>query len=191
MKKSRAGKMEGKKILVGVTGCIAAYKACELVSRLTQAGAEVRVIMTRAAGEFITPLTFTTLSRQQVFTAMFPAPREFDPVHVNLAAWADLMVIAPATANIIGKIACGIADDLLSCTVMATRAPVLIAPAMHTAMWENRIVRDNVKKLKSRGYHFAGPDTGYLACGCEGVGRLTAPEEMLHVIEGLIRRHAV
>jgi len=186
MKKLNRSNLRGKKIVLGVTGCIAAYKACDLVSKLTQAGAEVRVVMTRSACEFVTPLTFRSLSRQPVFTEMFSAPEEFDPVHVSLAEWADLLVIAPATANIIGKIAGGIADDLLSCIVIATKAPVLLAPAMNTAMWENRIVRENVKKLKAQGYHFAGPESGYLACGCEGIGRLSVVEDILDAIERLI-----
>lgn len=186
MKKSNRSHFSDKKILIGVTGCIAAYKACDLVSKLTQAGAEVRVVMTRSACEFVTPLTFQSLSRQPVFTEMFSAPKEFDPVHVSLAEWADLLVIAPATANIIGKIAGGIADDLLSCIVIATKAPVLLAPAMNTVMWENRIVRENVKKLKAQGYHFTGPGSGYLACGCEGIGRLTKTEEIMSAAEGLL-----
>jgi phosphopantothenoylcysteine decarboxylase/phosphopantothenate--cysteine ligase len=186
MKKARGSRLGGRKILVGVTGCIAAYKACELVSRLVQAGASVRTVMTREAREFVTPLSFRVLSGSPVFTEMFEAPREFDPVHVSLADWAELIVIAPATANIIGKIACGIADDLLSCTVMATKEPVLIAPAMNTGMWENGVVQANVRKLKDLGYRFIGPERGYLACGDEGIGRLTATDDIIREIERLI-----
>lgn len=186
MKKKTSSPLAGKKILLGVTGCIAAYKACDLTSRLTQDGADVRVVMTREACEFVAPLTFRSLSRGPVFTEMFEAPREFDPVHVSLAEWADMLVIAPATANVIGKIACGIADDLLTCVAMATKAPVLIAPAMNAAMYENRIVRENIKKLKKMGYRFVGPEKGYLACGCEGIGRLASVEEIVRAIGGLV-----
>jgi len=185
MKKKSGSPLDGKRILLGVTGCIAAYKACDLASRLTQAGAEVRVVMTREACEFVTPLTLRSLSRGPVFTEMFESPREFDPVHVSLAEWAKVLVIAPATANVIGKIACGIADDLLTCAVMATRAPVLIAPAMNTAMYENKVVQENIKRLKKLGYHFVGPEKGYLACGCEGIGRLAPTEEIMKAIEKL------
>jgi len=186
MRKKSASPLDGKKIVLGVTGCIAAYKSCDLVSRLTQAGAELRVAMTREACEFVTPLTLRALSRGPVFAEMFESPQEYDPVHVSLAEWAEILVIAPATANLIGKIACGIADDLLTCSVMATRAPVLIAPAMNTAMYENTIVQENIKKLKKRGYRFVGPGSGYLACGCEGIGRLASTEEIIAAIERLV-----
>lgn len=186
MKKKTASPLAGKKILLGVTGCIAAYKACDLTSRLTQLGALVRVVMTREAREFVAPLTFRSLSRGPVFTEMFEAPREFDPVHVSLAEWAEILVIAPATANVIGKIACGIADDLLTCVAMATKAPVLMAPAMNAAMYENGIVQENVAKLKKMGHRFVGPVEGYLACGCEGMGRMAPVEEIVKAIEGLV-----
>lgn len=186
MKKKSASPVNGTRILLGVTGCIAAYKSCDLVSRLTQWGAEVRVVMTREACEFVTPLALRALSRGPVFAEMFDSPREFDPVHVSLAEWAEILVVAPATANLIGKVACGIADDLLTCSVMATRAPVLIAPAMNTAMYENKIVQENIRKLKKRGYRFVGPDSGYLACGCEGIGRLASTDEIIAAIERLV-----
>ncbi len=186
MKKKSGSPLDGKRILLGVTGCIAAYKACDLASKLTQAGAEVRAVMTREACEFVTPLTLRSLTRAPVFTEMFESPREFDPVHVSLAEWAEVVVIAPATANVLGKIACGIADDLLTCAVMAARAPVLIAPAMNTAMYENKIVQENVKRLKKLGYRFIGPEKGYLACGCEGVGRLSSVEKIIEAIEELV-----
>lgn len=182
----RPSALKGRKILVGVTGGIAAYKACELVSRLVQAGAEVRVVMTRAAREFVAPLSFRTLARGPVFGEMFDAPAEFDPVHVSLAEWPDAVVVAPATANVIGKIACGIADDLLTCSVMASRAPVLIAPAMNKAMWGSAAVRANVALLKRRGFRVVGPDEGYLACGDEGVGRLTETAEIIRALERLV-----
>jgi phosphopantothenoylcysteine decarboxylase/phosphopantothenate--cysteine ligase len=117
---------------------------------------------------------------------MFDAPPEFDPVHVSLAEWADAVVVAPATANVIGKVACGIADDLLTCTVMATKAPVLIAPAMQSAMWRSAAVRANVAALKRRGFRIVGPDEGYLACGAEGIGRLTDTAQILESLERLV-----
>lgn len=186
MKKKVSSSFGSKKILLGVTGGIAAYKACDLTSRLTQNGAEVRVVMTREACEFVTPLTFRGLSRGPVFTEMFEAPREFDPVHVSLAEWAEVLVIAPATANVIGKIACGIADDLLTCLAMATKAPILIAPGMNTAMYENGIVQENIRTLKKIGCRFVGPGKGYLACGCEGIGRLAPVDEIVKAIERLV-----
>lgn len=186
MKKARGGVLKGRKIIIGVTGCIAAYKACDLVSTLTQAGAVVRAVMTGEAREFVAPLSFRVLSKQPVFTEMFDTAREFDPAHVSLADWAELVVIAPATANIIGKIACGIADDLLSCVVMATTAPVLIAPAMNINMWENRVLQGNVRKLKKLGYRFVGPGEGYLACGYEGIGRLTSTEEIIREMKRIL-----
>jgi phosphopantothenoylcysteine decarboxylase/phosphopantothenate--cysteine ligase len=186
MKKKMHSPLDGKRILLGVTGGIAAYKACDLTSRLTQNGAEVRVVMTGEACEFVTPLTFRNLSRGPVFTEMFESPREFDPAHVSLAEWAKVLVIAPATANVIGKIACGIADDLLTCLTMATKAPILIAPAMNAAMYENGIVQENIKKLKKMGCRFVGPGKGYLACGWEGIGRLAPVEEIVKAIGELI-----
>jgi phosphopantothenoylcysteine decarboxylase/phosphopantothenate--cysteine ligase len=186
MKKERQKGMKGRKILIGVTGCIAAYKACELVSRLRQGGAEIRVVMTVKAREFVAPLSFRVLSGGPVFTDMFEAPRAFDPAHVSLAEWADIVVLAPATANSIGKIACGLADDLLSCVVMATKAPVLFAPAMNVNMYENRIVQENIRKLKAFGYSFVGPEEGHLACGYEGAGRLAATEAIISSIAELM-----
>mgnify|MGYP000879541375 CR=1 FL=1 len=188
MKKPNAARppLSGRKVLVGVCGGIAAYKACELVRRLTKAGAEVRVVMTRAAREFVAPLTFRTLSRAPVVSELFDSPPEFDPVHISLAEWADVVLIAPATANVIGKIACGIADDLLSCTVMAARPPVVVAPAMNEAMWRSAAVRRNVALLKRRGFLIVGPEEGRLACGSEGPGRLAEVDELYKAVERLV-----
>jgi phosphopantothenoylcysteine decarboxylase/phosphopantothenate--cysteine ligase len=186
MKNEAGSTFKGVNIVLGVTGCIAAYKACELVSRFTQAGAVVRVIMTVAAGEFVKPLSFRTLSGQPVFTGMFTSPGEYDPAHVSLADWARIVVIAPATANIIGKIAHGIADDLLSCTVMATKAPVLIAPAMNVHMWENAVVQENISKLRQYGYRFVDPEDGYLACGYRGKGRLASSGRIIEETRSMI-----
>jgi len=168
-----------KHIIVGVTGGIAAYKTVELVSQLVKAGAKAQVIMTRSACEFVAPLTFQTLSRNPVMTDMFARPGDWEVKHVSLADQADLVVVAPATANIIGKAAHGIADDMLSTTIMATTAPVLFAPAMNVHMYENPVVQNNIKLLAGLGYHFVEPETGRLACGYEGRGRLAAVETIM------------
>ena len=164
--------LKGKKIVLGVTGGIAAYKAAEHVRELVRAGAKVHVVMTQSAQAFVTPLTFQTLSGNPVITELFSLIQESEIGHISLADRADVLVIAPATANIIGKIASGIADDMLTTIVMATKAPVLLAPAMNVHMWENAICQENIEKLRSRGYHFVDPESGELACGYEGKGRL-------------------
>lgn len=174
--------LNGKKIVVGVAGGIAAYKACELVSRLRKLNAEVHVIMTEAASRFVAPLTFQTLTLNQVAVDMFDAPKYWEVEHISLAKLADVFVIAPATANIIGKIACGIADDMLSTTVMATRVPVIIAPAMNTNMYENPVVQRNINNLKELGYSIVEPEEGLLACGDVGKGKMADPA----VIESVI-----
>ena len=166
---------KGKEIILGVTGGIAAYKAVELLRLLTKAGANVHVIMTRSATEFVTPLTFQTLSMNPVSTSLFNLISEQEIGHISLADRADLFIIAPATANVIGKLANGIADDMLTTTVMATRAPVLIAPAMNVNMYQNPIHRQNEAKLKGHGYLFVEPAKGMLACGWEGEGKLQEP----------------
>lgn len=168
--------LQNKQIILGVSGGIAAYKAVELLRLLTKAGADVHVIMTRAAQEFITPLTFQTLSSNPVHTELFNLIAEREIGHITLADRADLFLIAPATANVIGKIAAGIADDMLTTTVMATKAPVLIAPAMNVNMYTNPIYRNNQEKLCALGYLFTAPEKGMLACGWEGEGKLASPE---------------
>jgi len=168
-----------KTVILGVTGSIAAYKACEITGFLRKAGLDVNVILTKEAAEFVTPLTFRTLSGNKVAAGMFDIPEEWDPAHISLAKRADLVLIAPASANIIGKLASGVCDDLLTCVVLATKAPVLIAPAMNTNMYEHKIVQANIAKLKSIGYHFIGPVKGRLACGDEGVGHIACPEEII------------
>lgn len=167
--------LKDKRIVLGVTGGIAAYKAVELLRLFVKAGARVQVIMTAAAQAFVTPLTFQTLSGNPVHTGLFNLLQEMEIGHITLADRADLLVIAPATANVIGKISGGIADDLLTTTVMATRAPVLFAPAMNVNMWENPLYRQNEEKLKGLGYHFLEPASGFLACGWEGQGKLPEP----------------
>jgi len=167
-----------KTIVIGVTGSISAYKAADLASRFTQAGFRVEVIMTEEAVQFITPLTFRNITGRPVVTTMWDLASEFSVEHVALAEAADILLIAPATANIIAKIACGIADDMLTCTVLATKAPVVIAPAMNDNMWDNEITQENVERLKKRGFSFVGPGYGRLASGKTGLGRLTSLDEI-------------
>ena len=178
--------LTGRNIVLGVTGGIAAYKSAELVSRLRHLGANVHVIMTQNATEFVSPLTFQTLSANQVVTDTFQAPEYWNVEHVALAKLAEVFVIAPATANIIAKMAAGIADDMLSTTVLATKAPVLVAPAMNTGMWTAAATCENVNTLKARGVRFIGPDSGMLACGDEGSGRMSEPESIAEEICALL-----
>lgn len=173
------GVLDGKTIVYGVTGGIAAYKSCEAVSHLKKMGAAVCVIMTKNATEFVAPLTFETLSNQPCVTDTFARPERWEVEHVSLAKRADLFVIAPATANIMAKLAHGIADDMLSTTCLATRAPILIAPAMNTGMWQNPATQENAKILQVRGMQFIGPEGGYLACGDVGAGRMSEPEQIV------------
>jgi phosphopantothenoylcysteine decarboxylase/phosphopantothenate--cysteine ligase len=175
-------------IVLGVTGGIACYKAVELVRLLVQAGYRVQVIMTRGAVEFVTPLTFQTISGNPVATETFNLTQESEIGHINLADSADLFVIAPATANVIGKFANGIADDLLTTVLMATQAPVLIAPAMNVHMYENPILQENLRKLRRLGYHVMEPAEGFLACGYEGKGRLPDAEKIAEAIGGLLKK---
>ena len=161
-----------KRVVIGVTGGIAVYKALDIISALRKQDVEIKVIMTESAQEFVTPLAFQSLSQNMVITDMFAEPKAWEIQHISLAQWADIMLIAPATANIIGKVANGIADDMLSTTIMATEAKVIFAPAMNTKMYENKIVQDNINKLKNYGYKFIEPASGRLACGDLGKGKL-------------------
>jgi phosphopantothenoylcysteine decarboxylase/phosphopantothenate--cysteine ligase len=161
-----------KEIVLGVTGSVAIYKACDLVRRLQDKGFGVTVVMTAEAARFISPMLFQSLSGRKVYTGMFDEPAEWDIQHVSLAEKADCVLIAPATANIIAKVAAGICDDLLTCVVCATTAPVVICPAMNENMYRNRIVRENCKKLAGLGVTFVEPSRGKLACGKIGVGCL-------------------
>ena len=176
--------LTGKKIVVGVTGGIAAYKACDLVSRLKKRGAQVRVVLTEHACQFVQPLTFETLSGNPAYTDSFD--RKYEIEHVALAKWADLLLIAPATANCMAKMACGIADDLLSTTCLAVRCPVLLAPAMNSAMWRNPATQANLALLRSRGLRFVGPVAGHLACGDDDVGRMSEPEQIVEAVEAIL-----
>ena len=169
-----------KKIVLGVTGSIAAHKAADLASLLTKAKCYVRVVMTTDAQRFITPLPFKTLTRHPVVTNLFDEDEGWQPAHIKLADSADLLVIAPATANMLAKLAHGIADDALTCIALAlnTKAKILIAPAMNGKMWQHPATQANVKILKSRGAEFIGPDEGMLSCGYEGIGRLWPVEKI-------------
>ncbi|OIJ09849.1 bifunctional 4'-phosphopantothenoylcysteine decarboxylase/phosphopantothenoylcysteine synthetase [Anaerobacillus arseniciselenatis] len=171
--------LKGKKVLLCVSGGIAVYKACALTSKLTQAGANVKVVLTEGATKFVTPLTFQALSRETVYTDVFEEKEATKITHIDIADWADVVIVAPATANIIGKAANGIADDLVSTMLLATTAPIFIAPAMNVHMYEHPAVKENMKTLKERGYHFLEPDEGYLACGYVGKGRLMEPEDII------------
>lgn len=175
-------RLEGKRVLVGVSGGIAAYKAAELVRALTVAGAHVQVMMTRNAQEFITPLTLQTLSGNPVATETFSLTQESEIGHIRLADTADAVIVAPATANVIAKLAHGLADDLLTTVLLATRAPVVIAPAMNVHMWENPIVQANLERLRQAGLRLVEPDAGFLACGYEGKGRLADTEALLAAV---------
>jgi phosphopantothenoylcysteine decarboxylase/phosphopantothenate--cysteine ligase len=170
--------LSDKKIIVGISGGIAAYKACEIVRRLKKLGAQVIVVMTRNAQKFVTPLTFETLSENEVVTEMFPERKVVGVRHISLAQWADLILIAPATANVVGKVRAGIADDILTTVVISTKAPVMFAPSMNVNMWENHIFQGNMEYLKKLGYMFVEPETGDLACGT-GKGRLPEPETIV------------
>lgn len=180
--------LTGKHIVLGITGGIAAYKSAEIVSRLRHLGADVHVIMTKNATEFITPLTLRTLAANPVVTDTFAEPEKWNVEHVTLAKLADIFVIAPATANILAKMANGIADDMLSTTVLATKAPVLAAPAMNTGMWTAKATQHNVSVLKERGVLFSGPASGMLACGDEGAGRMSEPAEIVQKIQEILTR---
>ena len=175
-------------VVLGVSGGIACYKAVELVRLLVKTGYQVQVVMTRGAMEFVTPLTFQTLSGNPVATEIFSLTQESEIGHINLADSADLFAIAPATANVIGKIANGIADDLLTTVVMATQAPILIAPAMNIHMYENAILQENLRKLRRLGCHVMEPAEGFLACGYVGKGRLPEPEAILAEIQRLLSK---
>jgi len=176
-----------KKIILGVSGSIAAFKSADIASLLSQKGYDVSVIMTKEAEHFITPLTMQMLSANKVYRDMFEVTDDWDVEHVSLAQSASLILIAPATANVIAKLACGMCDDLLTCTVLATRAPVLLAPAMNDAMYQHKSTQANIERLKKLGYHFIGPVKGRLACGTVGLGRLSEVEDIVSASSRLIR----
>ena len=180
--------LNGKSIVLGVTGGIAAYKAAELCSALVQGGADVHVIMTQNATQFVGAVTFSALTGHQVITSMWDEPREYEIAHVSLPDKADLLLVAPATANIIAKVANGVADDMLSTTILATKAPVIFAPAMNWKMWANTVTKQNVQKLTALGHTFIEPECGRLACGEEGRGRLASLGTILKTVNEVLSR---
>ena len=180
--------LKDKTVVIGVSGGIAVYKVCDVVSRLKKLNANVHVIMTKGACEFVAPLTFQTMSQNYVVSDMFQDPKTWDVEHISLAKRADLFLVAPATANVIGKIACGICDDMLTTTVAATKAKVLIAPAMNTNMYENPILQRNINTLKELGYNFVEPESGRLACGDTGKGKLASPETIVDEVVKLLSK---
>ena len=180
--------LKDKTVLVGISGGIAAYKTATLVSMLKKAGAEVHVIMTRNACEFISPMTFETLSGQKCITDTFSRNGSFEVEHVELAKKADLMMIAPATANIIAKTACGIADDMLTTTFLALQCPKVVVPAMNTRMYNNPVTQDNIEKLKNYGTIVTRPAVGRLACGDTGAGKMPEPDELFDIVEYIIAK---
>lgn len=180
---------KNKEILLGVTGSIAAYKACDIIRRLRDRDFGVTVMMTREAAQLVTPLTFASLSGRKVYIAMFEQDTtSWEIDHVALAEKAGVLLIAPATANVIGKLASGIADDLLTCTAMATKAKILIAPAMNTGMYENKIVQENITKLKKLGIGFIDAVKGKLACGTTGAGHLADVETIVKAVEQALKK---
>ncbi len=178
--------LKNKRILLGISGSIAAYKACELIRQITKEEAEIHVMLTQNASQFVTPLTLKTLSGHPVLEHMYDEVEFSHIMHTDMAHWAELIVIAPATANIISKVACGLADDLISTTILATKAPVLFAPAMNDQMYENPLFQENLGKLKKHGYHFVNPESGALACGYEGIGRLASLDKIMESIHQLL-----
>lgn len=178
--------LQGREVIVGVCGGIAAYKVAEVVSRLVQLGAGVTVVMTAEAQKFVTPLTFEALSGRPVRTQTFNLVDSGDPQHIRLTETADLMVVAPATANVIAKVAAGLCDDLVSLMVSAAACPVVFAPAMNNRMWENPITKQNVAKLAELGYQFIGPEAGWLACRNVGVGRMSEPADIIAAVTRIL-----
>jgi phosphopantothenoylcysteine synthetase/decarboxylase len=176
-----------KTVLLCVCAGIAAYKACEAIGLLRKAGMDIIVCMSKDAHNFIAPLTFQTLSSNQVFSDMFAIRQDYSPVHISLAQRADLVLVMPATADIIAKIAHGICDELLTCTISSTEAPVLLAPAMNGAMYKNKIVQANISVLKKINYHFIGPVQGRLACGTTDIGHIADTADIVRKVKTLLK----
>jgi len=179
--------MSGKNILLGVTGSIAAYKSCDIINALRRSGYAVKVVMSADAGHFITPLTLQTLSGNKVTTDMFELPDKWDVCHVSLAEWADLILVAPASADMIAKLACGSADSVLSAAVLAAKGRILIAPAMNDRMYKHKAVQDNIARLKKFGYKLVGPKRGRLACGYVGTGHIADLKDIMHAVKIALR----
>jgi len=179
--------MKKRTVVLGVCASIAAYRACDIINHLKREDVDVIACMSPDADKFITPLTLQALSGNRTFKDMFEAQEEWDPVHISLARRPDLMLIAPATSDIISKVACGICDDLLTCTIASTKAPVLFAPAMNEAMYKNKILSANITKLKKLGYHFIGPIKGRLACGEKGIGHIADTRDIVKKARTLLK----
>jgi len=175
-----------KNIVLGITGSIAAFKACELIGRLREKGHSVQCVMTPEAENFITPLTLETLSREKTVREMFCSSDSRDAAHISLATWADLILVAPATADVLGKVAAGICDNILICTIAAAGCPVVFAPAMNDKMFNNPIIQEKIEYLKKKEYHFVAPVTGRLACGSSGIGRLAPLEKIVEIVENIL-----
>jgi phosphopantothenoylcysteine decarboxylase/phosphopantothenate--cysteine ligase len=188
MKKKSAGgrPLDGKTVVVGVGGSIAAFKAAEVVSQLVQRGARVPVVMTKAATNFVGPLTFQTITRLRVMVDQFDPESVIDATHISLTEKADLVLVAPATANLIAKMAHGLADDMLTSLLLAVRCPVLVAPAMNDRMWGNKAFQKNLAAIRELGFKIVEPTEGFLACGTYAVGRLAEPLEIVKEVEGLL-----
>lgn len=180
-------KKAAKNVLIGVTASIAAYKSCDIIRSLRKLGCETKVAMSPDAEHFITPLTLQTISCSEVVTDMFKVSEKWDIRHTSLAEWADLILIAPATADMISKLACGLADCALSAVVLASKADVLIAPAMNENMYTHKAVQENIAKLKRYGYKFVAPKRGYLACGYEGVGHIADTGDIIQAVKKLLQ----
>ncbi|MBU1084507.1 MAG: flavoprotein [Candidatus Omnitrophota bacterium] len=176
-----------KNILLGITGSIAAFKACDLIGMFRKKGFSVRCAMSEDAGWFVTPLTLETLTGKKVLQDLFELPEDRSPAHIAAADEADIILIAPATADMIGKIACGLCPDILACTVLATDSPVVFAPAMNDKMFNNPMVQDNIAKLKGKGYFFIDPVKGQLACGKEGIGHLAPLDTIVETTERILK----
>lgn len=176
-----------KRVILGVTGSIAAYKACEITNLLKKHGLDVVILLTKEAGEFVTPLTLETLSGNRVITDMFERPDAWSPLHISLADSANLVLVAPATANIIGELASGICGSILTSVIFATKSPVLLAPAMNANMYNHRIVRANIARLKDIGYHFIGPVRGHLACGRDDIGHIAETADIVREAKRLVK----
>ncbi len=178
--------LKDRRIIVGVCGGIAAYKACEVVSQLAQRGAQIHVVMTESATKFVTPLTFESLSANKVMTSTWTLSDSADPQHIKLTEKADLILVVPATANLLAKVALGVTDDLLSLMINASACPVVFAPSMNNRMWDHPACVENVAKLKNWGYTFIGPEAGWLACRNVGMGRLSEPKQIIDEVVAML-----
>ena len=179
---------KNKEVILGVTASIAAYKACEIINRLRERRVNVIPVMTKQAQQFITPLVLQSLSANQVVCDLFSLPANVNPAHISLAQRADLVLICPATADIIAKLAAGIADDVLTCLCLSTSAPIVVCPAMNQAMFKHKITQGNINRLKKIGYHFIGPKKGHLVCGQEGIGHLAGVTQIVEQVLKLLRQ---